>query len=128
MRLGSHKLSIVGLVLIVSSLVMLLSACGGSSSVGNQQAPKDKQIIKPLDSGPNAGDLDTFDPAQIQFGFDYEKAVMIYPQLVTLTDDLKVADSAAQSHEISADGLTYTFHLRTGMQWSDGTPIDANSF
>jgi peptide/nickel transport system substrate-binding protein/oligopeptide transport system substrate-binding protein len=48
--------------------------------------------------------------------------------LVTLTDDLKVVDSAALSHEVSADGLTYTFHLHTGMQWSDGTPIDANSF
>ena len=26
----------------------------------------------------------------------------------------------AQSYEISKDGLTFTFHLRHGMQWSDG--------
>ena len=31
-------------------------------------------------------------------------------------------------HEISADGLTYTFHLHQGMTWSDGTPIDATTF
>jgi peptide/nickel transport system substrate-binding protein/oligopeptide transport system substrate-binding protein len=128
MRLGSRKLSIAGLVVIVGTLAMLLSACGGASSSGTQQAPKDKQIFKPLDSGANAGDIDNIDPAQIQFGWDYEKAVMLYPQLVTLTDDLKVVDSAASSHEVSSDGLTYTFHLHSGMQWSDGTPIDANSF
>ena len=29
---------------------------------------------------------------------------------------------------VSADGLTYTFHLRSGMRWSDGTPIDAATF
>ncbi len=29
---------------------------------------------------------------------------------------------------ISADGLTYTFHLHKGMTWSDGTPIDATTF
>ena len=128
MRLGTSTRSVAGLVVTIATLAMLLSACGGQSTTGSGQAPKDKQIIKPLDSGPNAGDIDTFDPAQIQFAFDYEKAVMIYPELVTLTDDLKVVDSAAMSHEVSADGLTYTFHLHSGMQWSDGTPIDANSF
>ncbi len=37
-------------------------------------------------------------------------------------------DWAAESQEISADGLTYTFDLRKGMAWSDGTPIDAATF
>jgi len=128
MRLGSRKLSIAGLVVTVGAFAMLLSACGGASTAGTQQASKDKQIFKPLDSGANAGDIDNIDPAQIQFGWDYEKAVMLYPELVTLDDNLKVVDSAASSHEVSADGLTYTFHLHSGMQWSDGTPIDANSF
>jgi len=128
MRLGSRKLSIAGLVVTVGAFAMLLSACGGATTAGTQQASKDKQIFKPLDSGANAGDIDNIDPAQIQFGWDYEKAVMLYPELVTLDDNLKVVDSAASSHEVSADGLTYTFHLHSGMQWSDGTPIDANSF
>ncbi len=48
--------------------------------------------------------------------------------LITLTDDLKPIDWAAKSHEISSDGLTYTFHLNPGMKWSDGTAIDANTF
>src|SRR4029077_19083273 len=128
MRLGSSKWSIAGLVVITGTLAMLLSACGGTSSTGNQVAPPDKQIFKPLSSGPNAGDLDSLDPGQIQFGFDYDKAQMIYPALITLTDDLKPVDWAAKSHEVSSDGLTYTFHLNSGMKWSDGTAIDANTF
>ena len=128
MRLGTRKLSVAGLVVIIGTLAMLLSACGTTSSGSGQQASKDKQIFKPLSSGANAGDIDTLDPGQIQFGFDYDKAQMIFPMLITLTDDLKPIDWAAKSHEISSDGLTYTFHLNSGMKWSDGTAIDANTF
>jgi peptide/nickel transport system substrate-binding protein/oligopeptide transport system substrate-binding protein len=128
MRLGTRKLSVAGLVVIIGTLAMLLSACGSTSSSNGQQASPDKQIFKPLSSGANAGDIDTFDPGQIQFGFDYDKAQMIYPMLITLTDDLKPIDWAAKSHEVSSDGLTYTFHLNSGMKWSDGTAIDANTF
>ena len=79
-------------------------------------------------SGANAGDIDTLDPGQIQFGFDYGMAQLIFPQLVTLDEKQQPVDWAAESHEISADGLTYTFHLHKGMTWSDGTPIDATTF
>jgi peptide/nickel transport system substrate-binding protein len=32
----------------------------------------------------------------------------------------------AKSHETSADGLTWIFHLRKGLQWSDGAPFTAD--
>ena len=35
---------------------------------------------------------------------------------------------AAESWDVSADGTTYTFHLRAGVQWSDGTPLVAGDF
>ncbi|CAN5794878.1 peptide-binding protein [soil metagenome] len=39
------------------------------------------------------------------------------------------ADHAmAESWESSKDGLTWTFHLRKGVTWSDGQPVDANDF
>ncbi len=34
----------------------------------------------------------------------------------------------AESWDVSADGLVYTFHLRSGIQWSDGTPVTAGDF
>lgn len=32
----------------------------------------------------------------------------------------------AEKWDISSDGLTYTFHLRTNAKWTDGKPVDAN--
>jgi oligopeptide transport system substrate-binding protein len=34
----------------------------------------------------------------------------------------------AESYEVSEDGLVYTFKLRDGIQWSDGTPVTAGDF
>jgi hypothetical protein len=42
-------------------------------------------------------------------------------------DSTEVIPSLAQSWEMSPDGLTYTFHLRTGVTFHDGTPLDAQA-
>jgi oligopeptide transport system substrate-binding protein len=55
-------------------------------------------------------------------------AQLIFPHLVTLDDRQLPVVWAAASHQISADGLVYTFHLHKGMTWSDGTAIDATTF
>jgi peptide/nickel transport system substrate-binding protein len=41
---------------------------------------------------------------------------------------LEYIPNMAESYSISDDGLTFTFHLRHGMLWSDGEPITANDF
>ncbi len=48
--------------------------------------------------------------------------------LVDLDKDFNVIPMAAESWEASDDGLTWTFHLRPGMMWSDGTPVTANDW
>ncbi len=39
----------------------------------------------------------------------------------------EVVPGVAQSWDVSADGLTYTFHLRHGLKFTDGTPLDAKA-
>jgi peptide/nickel transport system substrate-binding protein/oligopeptide transport system substrate-binding protein len=34
----------------------------------------------------------------------------------------------ANPYEVSEDGLTYTFHLKDGLTWSDGSPLTAGDF
>ncbi|MEZ4620045.1 MAG: ABC transporter substrate-binding protein [Caldilineaceae bacterium] len=41
---------------------------------------------------------------------------------------LEYIPNMAESYEIADDGLTFTFHLRHGMEWSDGQPITAQDF
>ncbi len=38
----------------------------------------------------------------------------------------KTVYALAKSHEVSTDGLTWTFHLRKGVRWSDGEPFSAD--
>jgi peptide/nickel transport system substrate-binding protein len=41
---------------------------------------------------------------------------------------LEYIPNMAESYTISEDGLTFTFHLRQDMKWSDGEPITAHDF
>lgn len=45
--------------------------------------------------------------------------------LVNLDENLGLIPAAAESWEPSEDGLTWSFHLRPGQVWSDGTPLTA---
>lgn len=42
--------------------------------------------------------------------------------------EMKPAPAMADLPEISADGLTYTFRILPGRNWSDGTPVTAEDF
>jgi oligopeptide transport system substrate-binding protein len=48
--------------------------------------------------------------------------------LTTLDAASRVIPGAAESWTVSGDGLTYTFKLRPGLKWSDGSPIVAEDF
>ncbi|GHU42396.1 nickel ABC transporter, nickel/metallophore periplasmic binding protein [Spirochaetia bacterium] len=50
---------------------------------------------------------------------------MVYDTLVKLNDDGSIGGSLAESWDISADGKVYTFHLRSGVTFSDGEPFNA---
>ncbi|MDX2144018.1 MAG: peptide ABC transporter substrate-binding protein [Rhodospirillaceae bacterium] len=52
----------------------------------------------------------------------------LFEGLMTVGPDGKVAPGAAESFTVSTDGLTYTFTLRAGLAWSDGTPLTAEDF
>ena len=39
-----------------------------------------------------------------------------------------MAPGLAKSWDVTPDGLTYTFHLRDGVKFQDGTPFNAHSF
>ena len=52
---------------------------------------------------------------------------MVYEQLVRLNRDGKIGPALAERWEISEDGKIYTFHLRSGVVFSDGQPFDADA-
>ncbi|MBY0378904.1 MAG: peptide ABC transporter substrate-binding protein, partial [Burkholderiales bacterium] len=52
----------------------------------------------------------------------------LYQGLVTLDQNNNPIPGLADSWVVSNDGKTYTFHLRHGIKFSDGSPISANDF
>ena len=52
----------------------------------------------------------------------------VMENLIRLDEDDQIRPGAAESWEISDDGLRYTFHLRAGMIWANGDLITANDF
>ena len=52
----------------------------------------------------------------------------LYEGLTGISPDGRVVPAAAERWLISADGLSYTFALREGLRWSDGSPLTAEDF
>jgi peptide/nickel transport system substrate-binding protein len=49
-----------------------------------------------------------------------------YSALTRMDVEGKITGDLAKSFETSPDGLTYTFHLHTGIEWHDGRPFSAD--
>lgn len=110
-------------LLLFSIFVLLLAACGGSS--GNSSTLAARQVL----TFPNVGtpDISVMDPA---LGPDSNSAVavgMIYSGLARFDKDLNVVPDQA-TWTISPDRKVYTFTLKAGITFSDGTPVTAQTY
>lgn len=81
-------------------------------------------------SGPLGGQIKfayatpaTLNPLFSTAGTDQGVERQVYGALVAMTDDSDPQLELAESVDISDDALTYTFHLRDGLAFSDGTPL-----
>jgi peptide/nickel transport system substrate-binding protein len=72
-------------------------------------------------------DSDVLDPVTTQFNTSIWYIMSIYDQLVRVgPDGISLVPGLAESWDISDDGLTYTFHLRPNVLFSDGAPLTSN--
>lgn len=68
------------------------------------------------------------DPGHETDGESFKVIDNIYENLVAYADTTtELVPELATRWEISEDGLTYTFHLRQGVTFHDGTPLDAEA-
>jgi len=119
----------------VRSLALTLAVALCAVAVAGCSAPS---TIKPAAGGAPAT-VDTFtyaqgadprglDPALVDDGESSKIIVNIYEGLLKYAaDSTKVEPSLAESWEISPDGLTYTFKLKQGVKFHDGTDFNADA-
>src|SRR4051812_40955775 len=71
-------------------------------------------------------DVDSLNPFLGVEANSYEMWALTYDYLVNYSmKDMSPEPGLAKSWETSPDGLTWTFHVRDGVKWSDGQPLTA---
>nr|WP_134005713.1 ABC transporter substrate-binding protein [Streptomyces sp. 846.5] len=124
----------------------LTAACGGSSKpsggsssgTGSTKSSFNAAVTSVLNPSTKKGgtlnlwasqDADSWDPVRAYYAFAwdmqrlYTRTLVAYPS-ATGTAGLKLTpDIASAMPTISADGKTYTFKLKSGIKFDDGTPV-----
>ena len=75
--------------------------------------------------GPNP---ETLDPALNSAVDGGNMLITLFETLLIIDQDNKVQPGQAEKYEVSPDGLTWTFTMRDGLKWSDGTELNAKDF
>jgi peptide/nickel transport system substrate-binding protein len=108
----------------VSALTVGLAATGTAAASGSPSpsAPEDKVVF----TVGMLGDIDSANPFTGIAAESYEIYQLTYPTLTEYAAaDFSIVPGLAESWEESADKTTWTYKIREGVLWSDGTPLTA---
>jgi len=118
MNMNQKKVRFWGILLVIVLVAsLLLSAC--AQPTPSASTPVTLTIA------------DALQPSSLDIAIEYEAAAMavnrvVYERLVRYKGDTtEIEPELATSWDISTDGKEYTFHLREGVKFHDGTPFNA---
>ncbi|MER2089450.1 MAG: ABC transporter substrate-binding protein [Sporosarcina sp.] len=123
-KLGSFALL---LLLIISTA---LAACSSDTGDGKTEGGKtaDGENVKDILVFGRGGDSTSLDPSRVTEGESFKVTVNLYETLLNFGEqDTTINPGLATEWEPSEDGLTYTFKLREGVKFHDGTDFNADA-
>lgn len=100
------------------------SATTGTESTGSDTAAAGSSDMNVMLETP----VESLDPQQATDGTSFEVIADYTDGLMQMDADGQAVSAIAESYDLSDDGLTYTFHLRSDAKWSNGTPVTAADF
>jgi oligopeptide transport system substrate-binding protein len=104
--------------------IMALSVLAGCGGAKNPAAPAAGEKVIRYNSG---SDFRSLDPQLISDTTSGNAAGQIFEGMVRLTES-GPQPGMAEKWDVSADGTTYTFHIRKDAKWSNGDPVTAEDF
>ena len=120
------------LALLMAGTMMLgVVGCGGSSDTAGTEASASDSASAGSSSDMNVmleTPIESLDPQQATDGTSFEVIADYTDGLMQMDADGQAVPAIAESYDLSDDGLTYTFHLRSDAKWSNGTPVTAADF
>ncbi|PFG19255.1 ABC transporter substrate-binding protein [Serinibacter salmoneus] len=125
----THSAALTGVA--VASILALTACSGGgesvdldgttdSSSESSSEGASGATVIAAI-----AGEPDQLDPNNTSAYFSFQVLENVFDNLVEPDENLEMQPALAESWELSDDQLTWTFHLREGVTWHDGTDFTA---
>lgn len=119
----TSKLKKICAIALAATLGLSVLA-GCSSKKADKAASASKQeLVYNLGSDPK-----TLDPGLNESVDGAIVAVNAFEGLAKLDDKDKAIPGQAEKWEVSDDKLTYTFHLKKDLKWSNGDPLKASDF
>src|SRR5205807_9040257 len=106
------------------TLLKAVAGAGTLAATGKLSAPALAQgaAARTLRFVPQA-DLANFDPI---WGTQYvvrNASALVWDTLYGVDEKLEPQRQMIEAEEVSSDGLTWTFRLRSGLKWHDGEPV-----
>ena len=138
----------IAAVALTAAASLALAACGGGSSSGTSDGPSGTasaptseqnaavgKVFNPSDTKggtlkfANPGDWDSLDPADTYYAYSWN-FIRLYTRTLTMfasapgAEGAKIVPDLAEALGVPSDGgKTWTYKLRTGVKYEDGTPV-----
>ena len=133
------KMKNVAAVAMAGCMAASLAACGGSASsaastetstAASTEAATGEESTGTASGftvqyGPNP---ETLDPALNSSIDGANTLITVFEPLLLIDENNEVIPGQAESYTVSEDGLTWTFTMRDGLKWSDGSDLTAKDF
>ena len=100
------------------------AAANGAQPAGDAAKPEGNVLRYVM-----SGEPETLDPNMNNYASSSNVLLNLFTGLYQYSaDGSGVEPACAESYTVSDDGLTYTFKLKEGLKWSDGSPLTAADF
>ena len=133
------KMKNVAAVAMAGCMAASLAACGGSASTAasteTSTAASTEAATGEESTGTASGftvqlgsNPETLDPALNSAIDGANTLITVFEPLLLIDENNEVIPGQAESYTVSEDGLTWTFTMRDGLKWSDGSDLTAKDF
>ena len=133
------KMKNIAAVAMAGCMAASLAACGGSASsaastetstAASTEAATGEESTGTangftVEYGPNP---ETLDPALNSAIDGANTLITVFEPLLLIDENNEVIPGQAESYTVSDDGLVWTFTMRDGLKWSDGSDLTAKDF